>query len=115
MYISHIDSIKKNNLSGEGIQGVTKQVLLGPEQGWKGNVMRVFTLAKGGHTPQHKHPWPHINYILEGTGVLFHEGEETPLKRGSISFVPPNTEHRFRNTGDKDFVFICIVPEEGAR
>jgi quercetin dioxygenase-like cupin family protein len=115
MYIAHIDSIKQTDLSGDDYKHVAKKIVLGPEQGWEGHVMRVFTLSKGGYTPQHTHPWPHITYMIRGSGVVFHEGEETPIKAGSVVFVPPGTEHRFRNTGDEDFVFMCIVPEEGEK
>ena len=30
---------------------VTKQVLIGPDQGWKDHVMRLFTLGEDGYAP----------------------------------------------------------------
>ncbi len=113
MFLSHIDDIESVELKGDKLKNVLKQVVIGPEQGWKGHVMRMFTLTEGGHTPRHNHPWPHINYIVAGKGVLFHEGKESVLSPGSAAYVPAGTEHQFRNDSPEDFKFICIVPEEG--
>ncbi len=113
MYISHIDESEKKHLEGEQLSKVIKQTAVGPEQGWDDYVMRVFTVGPGGHTPKHAHPWPHINYVLEGSGTLFHEGSESEIEKGSIAYVPEGTEHQFRNTGTADLVFICIVPKRG--
>ena len=33
-----------------------------------------------------------------------------PLSEGSAAFVPPNAEHQFRNTYDKTFTFVCLIP-----
>ena len=113
MYISHIDEIEKKALRGETLEGVTKQTAVGPEQGWADHVMRVFTVSPGGHTPKHRHPWPHINYVLDGSGTLYHSGETSGISRGSVAYVPADTEHQFTNTGTENLVFICIVPKEG--
>lgn len=89
------------------------KVLVSPEEGWDGYVMRVVEVEKGGFTPKHSHPWPHINYFIEGTGELMIDGINHPVEAGSYSFVPDNALHQFRNKGDSIFKFICIVPKEG--
>jgi len=88
-------------------------VLVGPEQGWEGYVMRLFTVKGQGNSPRHAHPWPHINYIVAGEGILYLDGKEHTLKAGGVAFIPPDREHQFINRTDGDFSFICIVPEEG--
>lgn len=114
MYIGHVDEIAGAELNKPGImENVVKQVLVGPEQGWQGWVMRQFKLRPQGYTPRHNHPWPHINYIISGQGTLFLDGQDYTVQAGSIAYVPDNLEHQFRNHGSEDFVFICIVPEEG--
>ena len=113
MFISHTDDIQKHPVNMQGVQGVSKQSLVGPEQGWKGHVMRLFTLAEGGNTPRHSHAWPHINYIVSGSGILHKAGTDHQVSSGSVAYVPPGTEHQFKNAGNEDFAFICIVPEEG--
>ncbi len=114
MYVDHVDQITKQEMTNPGVLlNVMKQVLVGPEQGWQGWVMRQFTIGAEGYTPRHTHPWPHINYIVSGQGILFLDGQECQIKAGSVAYVPDNSEHQFKNSGAEDLVLICIVPEEG--
>ena len=89
------------------------KVPIGAAQGWSDHVLRIVELDAEGHSPRHTHDWPHINYMLGGSGVLFIEGEEYNVEKGTYAYVPANAEHQFRNTGDGTFRFICIVPKEG--
>lgn len=113
MFISDIDTIPRKELKADTMKNVTKQVLVGPAQGWDSHVMRVFTLGKQGYTPKHSHRWPHINYIISGEGTLFADGTEYPVKAGGTAYVPGGIEHQFRQKGEEEFSFICIVPKEG--
>ncbi|MCF7941856.1 MAG: cupin domain-containing protein [Spirochaetia bacterium] len=113
MFVSHRDEIEKKVLDAPVLKGVTKQVLIGQQQGWADYVMRMFTLEAGGYTPRHDHPWPHIIYAVEGEGVLFADGQEYPLTAGATAYVDSSSEHQLRNDGSDAFVFICIVPKEG--
>ncbi len=113
MFVSHRDEIEKKQLENPAMKGVVKQVLIGPDQGWKDYVMRMFTLTKGGYAPRHSHPWQHILYITEGEGNLFMNGIDYPLVPGSVAYVPADVEHQVANAGDAKFVFMCIVPEFG--
>ncbi len=113
MIVSNIDDVKAVPMDGEGVKSVLKRVLVGPKEGWESHVMRIFTVGKGGNTPRHKHPWPHINYIVSGEGILYMDGVEYKVKKDSYAYVPSNVEHQYVNTGEDDFVFICIVPKEG--
>jgi quercetin dioxygenase-like cupin family protein len=100
-------------MAGDGVEGVVKRVLVSPEQGWDGWVMRLFDVEPGGHTPRHSHDWPHINFVASGSGVLFLDGVEHPLGPGSYAYVPSNHEHQFRAAADATLSFVCIVPESG--
>jgi quercetin dioxygenase-like cupin family protein len=100
-------------LQGEGIKDVVKKSIITPAEGWKGHVMRIFEIGAGGYTPKHAHPWYHVNYILEGKGELYLDGAVNQVEAGSYAYVPENSIHQFKNTGDGTFRFICIVPEEG--
>jgi len=84
MFVSHRDLIEKKQIS----EYITKQVLVGPKEGWKDHVMRMFTLEKGGKAPRHSHPWQHIIYAVEGKGNLYMEGKDYPLKAGSWPMSP---------------------------
>ncbi len=111
--INHINKAIKHQLNGESIKNASMKVLISPKDGWKGHVMRVLDLQKDGYTPKHSHPWYHVNYILDGEGELLIGNEVHKLSKGSYAYVPANTIHQFRNTGDKVLSFICIVIEEG--
>ncbi|MBN2440324.1 MAG: cupin domain-containing protein [Spirochaetales bacterium] len=113
MFVSHINRCKEIPVNMEGVKNVVKKVLVGPQQGWQDHSMRAFTIKKGGNTPLHSHPWLHVNYVISGTGRLTLSGKDYDLTQGSIAYVPGGTEHQFKNSGDEDFTFICIVPAEG--
>lgn len=103
----------------DGAQGIRKQVPLGVADGTPTMSVRVFTVAPGGHTPFHSHPWEHLNYILKGRGVLRDgQGREHPLTAGDYAMVSPDEQHQFRNPSTdaggsgEELQFICLVPKE---
>lgn len=113
MPVGHIRELLGTRINNEQMKNVLKKVLVSPNEGWDGWVMRFFELGAGGHSPRHTHPWPHINYIISGQGILHLDGEDHPLEAGSFAYVPGGALHQFLNSGEEDFSFICIVPEEG--
>jgi len=113
MFVGSEKNIKSVEVKAPGALNVLKQVLIGPAEGWQGWVMRLFTLAPGGYTPRHSHPWPHINYMVSGEGILFLDGKENAVEPGSVACIPGDAEHQFKNRGEKEFSMLCIVPEEG--
>ncbi len=97
-----------------GYSGVTKQVVLGPEDGSQEIVLRYFIVSEGGQTPYHSHDFPHLVKIEAGRGVAVHADEsERPVVAGDYIYVAPNEIHCFRNTGEGAFEFVCIVPARG--
>jgi quercetin dioxygenase-like cupin family protein len=108
--IKDLQAIKVTHPSSKDAQ---MKVLVSPQEGWEGYVMRVVEVEAHGFTPKHSHPWPHINYVIEGTGNILIDGVNHPVTAGSYAFVPGNKEHQFQNKSDQVFKFICIVPEEG--
>ncbi len=110
MFVSNTEDIKSEEVGETGAVNAWKQSLVGPEQGWPGYEMRLFTLKNKGNSPRHVHQWPHINYVVRGKGVLYLEGKEYPLTEGAVAFVPGNTEHQYRSLSEEEFAFICIIP-----
>ncbi len=98
---------------GTTARGVEKRVLIGPKTGAPNFVMRHFTLAKGGYSPDHAHPWEHEVYILAGRGAVRFSGGSRPVAPGDFVYVPPMEEHQFANAGDAPLEFLCVVPSEG--
>ena len=105
--------VDARDMAGDGIEGVVKRVLVSPEEGWDGWVMRLFDVDPGGHTPKHAHDWPHINFVAAGRGVLCLDGADHALEAGSYAYVPAGDEHQFRAAADEPLSFVCIVPEAG--
>jgi quercetin dioxygenase-like cupin family protein len=96
---------------GDEAPGVTiRRVIDQDRDGAPIYAMRVIEVQPGGHTPDHKHPFEHENYVIEGKGRVQIDGEWHDLGPGTIIFVPPNAQHTYVNVGDKPFKFLCSIP-----
>ena len=93
-------------------EGVKIRWLITEETGAPNFGMRQFTVEQGGSTPQHAHPWEHEAYILEGSGTILGGGEVMEIKQGAVVYVPPGELHQFRNTGDGELRFLCMIPHQ---
>jgi quercetin dioxygenase-like cupin family protein len=113
MKVVSLDNVEKNQVTIDGVVGTWKQIPLGSHENTPVYSFRVFTVEPGGNTPYHQHSFEHMNYIIEGEGVLVNEkGEEFPLKPGNFALVEPDEKHQFFNRGNKPFKMICGVPKE---
>ena len=56
-------------------------------------------IEPGKTSSHHIHEWEHEVYIIEGTGTLFCDGKEYPVKAGDAIFIPPNVDHYTLNNG----------------
>ena len=108
---SHYSSIPFQKFEGESVHGVTGRVVIGKDDGAANFCMRIFTLAPGGYTPRHAHDWEHEILIHEGTGQVMKERQWVDVSSGSAVFIPGNEEHQFRNNGEKELVFACLIPK----
>jgi len=113
MPVGNVKDLTSKIINNPNASNSTMKVLISPLEGWEGYVMRVVEVEEAGYTPKHSHPWPHINYMIEGKGELMINHQIHAVTAGSYAFVPPNALHQFRNVGKGIFKFICIVPEEG--
>lgn len=113
MVVGNVKNLESKVVEHPSAKDTTIKVLMGEKEGWDSHVMRVLTVEVGGYTPKHSHPWPHINYMIEGQGEVMIDGKIYPVEQGSYSYVPSDTIHQFRNVGDTPFKFMCIVPKEG--
>lgn len=113
MFVGNKKDMPKIDMTAGGAKGAVKQVAVGPEQGWEDHVMRIMTVEAGGSTPEHAHDWPHINYVISGTGNLMIAGKDHAIEAGACAYVPSNELHCFTNTGEEPLEFICIVPTRG--
>jgi quercetin dioxygenase-like cupin family protein len=108
--VFRFDSVKADPVTMEGSSRVKVRWLITKEMGAKDFAMRVFEIESGGYSPLHKHPWEHEIFILEGIGLLIDDQKTTPFKAGDTVFVPPNQLHQFRNDGQTQLRFLCMIP-----
>jgi quercetin dioxygenase-like cupin family protein len=85
--------------------------LINEKTGAPNFAMRRFEIAPFGNTPYHAHEWEHEVYVLEGNAVATKDdGSEVALKPGDVVLVEPNEKHNFKNTGNTDLIFLCLIP-----
>lgn len=89
--------------------------ILGPEDGSATSVLLLVQHKPGESSPDHVHPWEHMAYITEGSGVLTVEGEQFPIKTGDAVLVPGGARHQFTNTGDVLLSRVTVNPLESVK
>lgn len=87
-----------------------KRLLIGPKDGAPTFAVRLFSVAPGGHTPAHAHPYEHGVLVLRGQGEVLTPQGPKPIGPGTVVFVKPSEFHGFRNPGPEPLEFVCIVP-----
>ena len=114
MKITSLDNVRKTKAQMEGAEKVYKQVPLSKDDGVPTFSFRVFSIEPNGHSPFHRHPFEHLNYIIEGNGAIVMEnGEERIVKKGDFALILPGEKHQYRNKSSSEpMVFICAVPKE---
>ena len=113
MHITSLEKVKKTIPPMEGAEKIFKQIPISSADGTPNFSFRVFTIEPGGHTPLHNHAFEHLNYVIEGTGVVVGKERETHIKKGDFVMVPPNETHQYKNTAASgSLVLICAVPKE---
>lgn len=110
MKIKKSSAISKRPVEIDGAKDVEIRWLISKEDGAEHFAMRMFEVQPGGHTPLHTHTEEHEVFVLEGQGTLVYEGREYPFEAEHVIFVPPNKEHRFKNTGRHLLRMLCIIP-----
>ncbi len=113
MIVNNVSNLISKEFNSPDALKTSMKVLISSKEGWEDYVMREVEVGEKGFTPKHSHPWPHINYMIEGDGELFIDGKINKVASGSFAYVPSNSLHQFRNVGKGTFKFICIVPKDG--
>ena len=111
--IKQDDDVQAIPMDMEGVNGVFKKILIGPEDSSDTIVMRHFRIEPDGHTPFHVHDFEHVIKVMGGRGVVYGgPGQETEISAGQSLFVPGGTMHQFRNSSDESFEFLCIIKHQ---
>lgn len=113
MLIRKAEQVEAKVMGMAGAKGVTMRLMVGREDGAANFAMRLFEVARDGHTPQHSHNYEHEVMVLEGQGQVVGGVQGAtirPVQAGDVVFVPANEVHQFRNTGPGVLKFMCMVP-----
>ncbi len=108
----HFSEIEAQDVEAPGFKGVEVRWLITKDDDAKNFAMRLFTIKPKGRSAQHSHSWEHEVFVLEGAGSVLCCDEEKPIGPGYVVFIPPNTSHHFKNTGDKPLRFLCLIPHK---
>jgi len=113
MYVTRLNQVEKTIARMEGAKGVYKQIPLSRKDGVPTFSFRVFTIEPRGHTPFHQHEFEHMNYVINGEGILVAEGREHELREGDFALILPGEQHQFKNCSEnRNLIIICAVPKE---
>jgi len=110
MHVGHICEVEEEPVDmGEGTY---IQWLITEKEGALNYIMRRFVIKPGGYIKKHNHPYEHEIYVIKGKGIIGHEKRgEIEVSAGSFAFIEPDVTHWYRNIGDEDWEFICIIPK----
>lgn len=109
MKVTHeIEVTKENIAAGEN---TSKQVLISDTEG-PNFAMRKFTIEPNGFMPNHTNTVEHEQYVLNGNARICIDGKEFDVQKGSVVFIPANVPHWYKNTGDDNFEFLCVIPNQ---
>jgi quercetin dioxygenase-like cupin family protein len=110
VYVSNIQDTRTEDVHMDGVFDTKIQWLIDEHAGAKNFAMRRFRLAPGGIINLHTHDWEHEVYILEGRGEVLTEEKKYPVEPGSVVYVEPAIPDGFKNRGESEFVFLCMIP-----
>lgn len=94
----------------DAVKGVTRQVLVGVEEGAKDFIVRYFTVPPGGRTAYDQHEHQHGVVVVQGSGRVLLGDEWHDIAVGDSVFTDTNEIHQFETAGDQPLGFICVIP-----
>ena len=103
-------------LLNRDFMGFHGKYFLGKELGLTGCEVSLNRLPAGKGMPfVHAHKKNEELYIiLSGSGTFFVDGEEFPIREGSLIRVAPDGERAWKADEEEDLYFICIQAEAGS-
>ena len=102
-------------LQEKDFMGFHGKYFLGGNLGLTGCEVSLNLLPAGKGMPfVHSHQKNEELYIvLRGQGIFYIDGEEFPIREGSLIRIAPEGERAWK-AGDEDLYFICIQAEAGS-
>jgi quercetin dioxygenase-like cupin family protein len=92
-----------------GFRGVARHTLAGGQDLPAEFELRYFELEPGGYSSLEKHRHAHFVVALRGSGRALVGEDVIELEPFDAAYVPPQTPHRWMNSGHQPFGFLCPV------
>ncbi len=109
MVIRNIDDVEGAPVVMDGVKGVKMAVMVGREHGAPNFALRQFRVEPHGHAPFHSHDYEHEVFVVGGSGTVYLDGAERPIRPGDVVYVPADEQHQFK-AGPEGLRFLCLVP-----
>jgi quercetin dioxygenase-like cupin family protein len=95
------------------LPGLNHRTFAGPEHGMKNLEVWGQVIEAGAGTPVHCHSCEEAIVVLEGSGTLTIDGEETTFGANSTLIIPADAVHKIVNSGDTKMVMIAALSAAG--
>ncbi len=107
MHVKKIDDIESEVL--ESGNGVSMQMLIGPEEG-PNFAMRKLVIEPGGGIPAHTSGAEHEQYVLGGRARVGIGDRVYEVEKGDVVFILPGEPHWYEAYGSEPFELLSVVP-----
>jgi mannose-6-phosphate isomerase-like protein (cupin superfamily) len=101
--------VNNTSLPNFALPGLDHRTLAGPDNGMKNLEVWGQTIAAGAGTPVHRHACEEAIVILEGSGTLTVNGEQTSFGPNSTLIIPADAVHQIVNSGNINMVLIAAL------
>jgi quercetin dioxygenase-like cupin family protein len=105
------ETVEGIKLSEEGLQSVTRYILIGEKEKAPNSIMRYFRVEPSGHSRLERHPQEHQVIVLHGSGKVQISETITDIKPFDVVFIEGNELHQFSSSQNEALGFICIIPK----
>jgi quercetin dioxygenase-like cupin family protein len=94
---------------GMGFRGIARHTLAVGDELPAEFELRYFEFEPGGYSSLEKHRHAHFVIALRGSGEALVGRQVIALRPFDAVYVAPDTPHRWINSGDEPFGFLCPV------
>ena len=109
MPVKHSEKVARAEVAAG--EKTSMQVLIGPDEG-PHFAMRRFIMEPGGGMPRHTNQVEHEQYVLRGQASIGIGDEVFEVSAGDVVFIPAGVPHWYQSTGEENFEFLCLVPNQ---
>ena len=109
MGVKHVQDVPADMVKAG--DSATMQVLISAQEG-PHFAMRRFVMEPGGGMPEHTNTVEHEQYVLRGQANIGIGTEQFEVRAGDVVFIPLGVPHWYQNTGQENFEFLCLIPNQ---